>query len=115
MKPLFFITSCILLSVNTACSHAVRIVTVPPGAEVSVNHKPLGTSPVLYKERSGFFGKKALIQAKWKDGQKAQSVESVKICPTPANLLMDSIFVGLFYGFCLKDEYVLEPTIQGRS
>src|SRR5207247_335185 len=46
LKPLSIIASVLLLTLNGCTSRGLTISTEPPGAEVSINRRVVGTSPV---------------------------------------------------------------------
>jgi hypothetical protein len=95
---------------STACSHASRIVTVPSGAKVKVDGKVIGKSPVIYQERSSYPFRRKRIEVELKGYGKRVYEEKVRVCSTPGNLIMDSLVVGWFFGFCLADRYTFDFT-----
>lgn len=103
------LTATLVLLVTSACAHSVRILTVPAGANVTIDGRSVGSSPVLHYERSGWPGDDHTIRAELPGYVAATLKEEARICPTPANLILDSLFgIGLIWGFCMRDEYILE-------
>jgi len=92
------------------CAHGVRIISVPSDARVWIDGELLGKAPLVYRERSGSPGRSFKIRAELPGRPPIERTETVRICPTPANLLLDSLLVGFPFGFCLRDEYVLDFT-----
>ena len=84
------------------------MISVPAGAKIWVNDEYLGEAPVLYRERSRLPGRTVSIRAQFPGKKPLVRRETVRICPTPGNLILDSLLVGFAVGFCLKDEYVLD-------
>ena len=101
------VTAVVLLN---GCAHTVKIISVPDGATVSINGKVVGTAPLIYQERSGPPGISKEIKVELAGHSPVIKKESKKICPTPGNLLLDSLGIGFFFGFCLRDEYILDLT-----
>jgi hypothetical protein len=95
----------------SSCAHAVRIISVPEGATIAVDGKSLGVAPILYQERSGPPGWTTVVQAQLQGYGSIARREPHKICPTSANLLLDSLGVGFLFGFCMRDEYVYDFTV----
>jgi hypothetical protein len=104
---LSFVLGSALLS---GCAHAVRVISVPEGANISINGQNLGQAPLLYRERSGPPGRARVIKAELAGHAPMIRKETVRICPTPANLIADSLFAGFFWGFCMRDEYIVDFT-----
>jgi len=102
-------------AVTTGCAHNVRLITVPEGAEVTINGKSMGKGPILLTERSGAPGRAYVLSAELAGYSKVTRRESVKICPTPANLILDSFAFGFLFGFCMRDEYVLDLTATNEA
>ena len=98
---------CFLLA---SCAHSVRLISVPSGAKVYVNGKEVGETPMLYRDRSGVMARKIEMKAELPGRNPVVRKESVHICPTPGNLIMDTLVAGFFFGFCLQDEYVFDFT-----
>lgn len=92
------------------CAHTVRLISVPAGAKISVDGKPIGEAPLLFNESSGRPGRSFKFKAELPGFPPQEREESVRICPTAANLIMDAFVVGFFYGFCLRDEYIFDLT-----
>ena len=101
----FVIFLCVLTS---SCAHGVRIISVPEGAEISVDDQKLGQAPVLYEERSSYPGRKYQLKAELSGKQAIIKKEKVRICSTPANILLDIVLIGFAFGFCLEDEYTFD-------
>jgi len=47
---IFILTFCLL---SASCAHSVRMISVPPGAKITVDDQPEGKAPFLYHEKSG--------------------------------------------------------------
>lgn len=99
-----------LLAGTVSCAHSVRMISIPEGAVIKVDGNNLGRAPLLYHERSGLPGKSHELRAELSGHQPIVRRESRRVCPTAANLIMDSFLVGFAYGFCLRDEYVFDFT-----
>lgn len=99
-----------LLIFSVSCAHTTRMISVPAGAEIFVDGKKVGTAPMNFHQGSGTVGRSYQITAKMPDGRESKLKESVKICPTSANMILDSFLVGFLWGFCLRDEYVFDFT-----
>lgn len=92
------------------CAHGVRVISIPSDAKVWIDGEAVGAAPLVYRERSGSPGRSVKIRAELPGWPPIERTETVRICPTPANLLLDSFLVGFPFGFCLRDEYVLDFT-----
>tara|TARA_Y100000590_G_scaffold430861_1_gene544999 strand:+ start:2688 stop:2978 length:291 start_codon:yes stop_codon:yes gene_type:complete len=86
------------------------MISVPYGARIEVDGKKIGKAPLLYYDRSSLPGRSFQLKATFPNGKIIEKKASVKICPTPANLIMDSLLAGFAFGFCLKDEYIFDLT-----
>ncbi len=94
----------------TGCAHETRLISVPAGATFYVDGRKVGPGPLIFKQRSGIPGRSYSIRAELPGYAPLTLTEPVRICPTPANLIMDAVVVGFAFGFCLKDEYVVDFT-----
>lgn len=113
MKFVFFhvltLASCFL---NMSCAHSVRMISVPPGAKITVDEQSEGKAPFLYHEKSGAPTRTFKIKAELPGYPTMVKEETVRVCTTPGNLVLDSYVVGFLFGFCLRDEYVFDFTAK---
>lgn len=93
-----------------SCAHSVHFISIPAGAKVTLDGKPIGPAPALHVERSSPPGFSHVIRAELAGYPPIIVKDSRSLCTSTPNLLLDSIVVGLFFGFCMKDEYILDFT-----
>ena len=98
----------LLLSLVTSCAHSVQMISVPAGAKIYKSGKPIGTAPFIYHERSGPPIRSVKLTADLPGYPQMEIKERVGLCTSPGNLLLDAFVVGLFFGFCMKSEYVFD-------
>jgi hypothetical protein len=94
----------------SACAHPVRVITVPEGASVSIDGQPAEKAPFLYKEHSGIPGRSTQFKVELAGYAPITRKESVRLCGTTGNVLLDLFLVGFLFGWCLQDEYVFDLT-----
>ena len=109
-----------LLTLSTACSHAVIIDSDPTGAEIKVNGEVLGNGPVTYNETTGWervydieankagfkSTRKQLKQTEWNIPVTAASVAPAALTGWWTGIGLCSL-IGLFWARQLPDRVVV--------
>jgi hypothetical protein len=72
----------VAVALSVGCSHAVNITSTPPGADIYVDKKKVGTTPTTYTEETGSSGQVEIV-AKANGKEKKVTVAKDKFAPLP--------------------------------
>jgi hypothetical protein len=103
-----YISLILIVSIMAGCS-TYKIITDPPGADISINGEYVGKSPVEAKANCATWGGRPLVDAR-KDGFIPITGQKLEFEPSIGIILADILLWPLLFinANCPKDSYTLK-------